>query len=145
MLPQPKAFANIDFLSTFIIMQYQHILHIDDDIEDQEIFNSALNNVSDRLKCTSLTSAREALQQLSNHALTPDVIFLDLNMPIMSGKEFLKEIKQIDRLKAIPVIIFSTSSNASMIAETKALGAVDFITKPNRFSELVEILQSVIQ
>lgn len=121
-------------------MQYHHVLLIDDDVEDQEIFNSALSEVSDHLQCTCLTSAREALQQLNHGALTPDVIFLDLNMPIMSGREFLAQIKSMDGLNAIPVIIFSTSSNPETIAETKALGAIDFITKPNRYDLLVNIL-----
>jgi len=124
-------------------MQYHRILLIDDDIEDQEIFNSALGEVSHHLQYTSRTNAREALQELNKGVLAPDVIFLDLNMPIMSGQEFLRQIKSADQLKSIPVIIFSTSSNAATIAETKALGALDFITKPNRFDLLVDILRSL--
>jgi len=65
-------------------------------------------------------------------------------MPIMTGQEFLMKIKNIDHLKQIPVIIFSTSSNASTIVATKELGAIDFITKPNRFDALVNILKPII-
>lgn len=125
-------------------MQYRNILLIDDDVEDQEIFNSALSKVSDELQCVSLTSAREALDKLNTQELKPDIIFLDLNMPIMGGQEFLTKIKNTDDLNHIPVIIFSTSSNPATIAETKSLGAVDFITKPNRFDALVEILKPII-
>lgn len=125
-------------------MQYESILLIDDDIDDQEIFNIALSEVSNSLQCTCLTSAKEALHKLNHNELTADLIFLDLNMPMMSGQEFLKEIKNIDHLKSIPVIIFSTSSNASTIADTKELGAIDFITKPNRFDLLVDILKPII-
>jgi CheY-like chemotaxis protein len=126
-------------------MPYQNILLIDDDIEDQEIFNSALGLVSNGLQCTSLTNAKEALRKLNSHELHPDVIFLDLNMPIMSGQEFLAEIKNIDHLRTIPIIIFSTSSHLGTIAATKALGAINFITKPNRFDELVNILKPLMQ
>lgn len=125
-------------------MQYQSILLIDDDIEDQEIFTLALSKVSDALNCKAFTSAKEALSQLDTQKVKPDVIFLDLNMPIMTGEEFLKEIKNIDHLKNIPVIIFSTSSNTSTILKTKELGAKEFITKPNRFDVLVELLKPII-
>lgn len=125
-------------------MQYQKILLIDDDIEDQEIFNSALSIVSDSIECVCFVNAKEALLKLDANELNPDVIFLDLNMPLMSGQEFLMKIKSIDHLKAIPVIIFSTSSNLSTITATKELGAIDFITKPNRFDALIEILKPII-
>jgi CheY-like chemotaxis protein len=125
-------------------MPYQKILLIDDDAEDHEIFSSALSIVSNALECVSLTDPKEALYKLDTKELKPDVIFLDLNMPIMSGQEFLIKIKGIDHLKHIPVIIYSTSSNAATIATTKELGAIDFITKPNRFNTLVDILKPLI-
>lgn len=125
-------------------MQYHKILLIDDDVEDQEIFNSALSVVSNALECVCFANAKEALSQLNANELNPDVIFLDLNMPIMSGQEFLMQIKSIDHLKQIPVIIFSTSSNPATISITKELGAIDFITKPNRFDALVDILKPLI-
>lgn len=70
-----------------------------------------------------------------DEALRPDVIFLDLNMPLMNGKQFLQEIKRVDDIAGIPVTILSTSSDPHNIAETQKLGATGFITKPDRFSE----------
>lgn len=125
-------------------MKYKNILLIDEDLEDLEIFNSALEKVSNEINCVSLTNAKEALIKLNEKELDPDVIFLDLNMPVMGGREFLKKIKESENLKSIPVIIFSTSSNSGTIIETKELGAIDFITKPNRFDDLVTILKSSI-
>jgi CheY-like chemotaxis protein len=125
-------------------MKYHKILLIDDDHEDQEIFQTALSVVSNSIEFMSFSNAREALSKLNTNELVPDVIFLDLNMPVMSGQEFLMKIKNIDHLKQIPVIIFSTSSNPSTIAISKELGAIDFITKPNRFDELVTILKPLI-
>lgn len=125
-------------------MRYQNILLIDDDVEDQEIFNGALKKISVSLKCFCLTSAKDALHKLVTNQLSPDVIFLDLNMPIMSGQEFLMKIKTIDILSSIPIIIFSTSSNQSTIAATKALGATSFITKPDRFDDLVDVLNPLL-
>lgn len=125
-------------------MKYRKILLIDDDAEDQEIFNGALLKISNTLECISFTSAKDALDKLNHNEISADIIFLDLNMPIMTGQEFLMKIKNLDHLKQIPVIIFSTSSNASTIVATKELGAIDFITKPNRFDALVDILKPII-
>jgi CheY-like chemotaxis protein len=89
-------------------------------------------------------SASEALEMLASGETTTEIIFLDLNMPIMSGQQFLIEIKKITKLASIPVIIFSTSSHPATIAETKKLGAFTFITKPNKIIELVAILSDVL-
>lgn len=125
-------------------MPFRKILLIDDDTEDHEIFKTALDQVSKTTQCTTSTDAREALNMLVSHQLNPDVIFLDLNMPIMSGQEFLREIKMRSETQHIPVIIFSTSSNAATVKLTRDMGAIDFITKPDRFDKLVEILKPII-
>lgn len=126
-------------------MQYQNILLIDDDTDDHEIFNIALKKVAGNLKFVSITSAREALNKLVSKELTPDIIFLDLNMPIMSGEEFLSEIKKRKLLQDIPVVILSTSSNPNAIKVTRGLGAVNFITKPNSLDNFTSALQSILQ
>lgn len=125
-------------------MRYQNILLIDDDEDDQEIFLKAVAQISTSVKCLALCDASEALKKLAANEITPDVIFLDLNMPIMNGQQFLSAIKEKEVLKTIPVIIFSTSSHAATIQLTKDLGAYDFITKPNKYSELIEILTPLI-
>ena len=122
-------------------MIYRNILLIDDDEEDHEIFLSAIRSISKELQCITFTNAREALVKLINKDLNPDVIFLDLNMPIMSGQEFLMEVKKKEEAQNIPVIIFSTTSNPSTIKLTKEMGAINFITKPDRFDVLVDILK----
>ena len=122
-------------------MHYQHVLLIDDDIDDQEIFLTAIKRVSASVNCIALDDATNALQKLIVKDLSPDVIFLDLNMPVMHGQEFLREIKKNEALKNIPVIIFSTASHSTTIQRTKELGAHDFITKPGKFEELVQVLE----
>ena len=125
-------------------MLYSNILLIDDDEDDQEIFVTALKELDSTVACQAEYSALEALQKLENSQVAADVIFLDLNMPLMNGLQFLAAVKKKESLKDIPVIILTTSSNPETIKETKALGAIDFITKPNNFYELKEILQSII-
>ena len=125
-------------------MPFQNILHIDDDADDHEIFNSALRKVNNAINYTALTNARNALTSLIAKKLRPDVIFLDLNLSEMSGQQFLVELKKSESLRHIPVIIFSTSSHSGTIELTKELGAYGFITKPNSFDRLVQILSSVL-
>ena len=90
-------------------------------------------------------SGIEALKQLRLHSISPEVIFLDLNMPVMSGQQVLIELKNDPALQNIPVIIFSTSSRPSTIQEMKDLGATNFITKPSGFKDLVNILKPLLK
>ncbi len=126
-------------------MQYSRVLLIDDDEDDQEIFLMAIKEIAPSVECVTLSSARSALTQLETHALTADIIFLDLNMPIMNGQQFLSELHKRNALSQIPVIILSTSSNIKTINETKALGAKNFITKPSNFKELKHVLFKVLE
>jgi CheY-like chemotaxis protein len=75
----------------------------------------------------------------------PMVIFLDLNMPKMDGRECLKEIKNNDRLKDIPVVIYTTSSHLRDIEETRNLGAKGFISKPSSLVELHTVLNAIAE
>ena len=125
-------------------MLYRNILLIDDDDDDQEIFLTAVGEVSGTAECVAMDDATLALKKLASKDLVPEVIFLDLNMPIMNGQQFLTEIKKNDELKHIPVIIFTTSSHPEAIQTSKQLGAADFITKPGRYEDLVNILTPFI-
>ena len=75
----------------------------------------------------------------------PGLILLDLNMPIKNGHEALKEIKEDEKLRKIPVVILSTSTSKSDINNTYDLGANSFITKPVNFERLVEIVSTVVK
>jgi len=112
-------------------------LLIDDDLDDQEIFTLALEKVDRGFSSVIAKNGYEGLKYLTNKSNTlPDYIFLDLNMPLMNGKECLIEIKKHSYLKHIPVIIYSTSSLQDDIIQTRKLGAADFITKPSSIPEL---------
>lgn len=124
-------------------MNYNNILLVDDDEDDQEIFITAVQQINPQLKCSVESEAKVALQKLENKELVPDVIFLDLNMPVMNGQQFLVEVKKREALKHIPIIIFSTSRHEPTKLITKQLGALDFITKPDNFTTLVEVLKPV--
>ena len=118
-------------------------LLVDDDEDDKEIFCLALAEVDPSIQCYIASDGIEALEMLSNPAFAPDYIFLDLNMPLMSGKECLIEIKKRSHLEKTSVIMFSTSASQKDIEDTSELGASAFITKPPLISTLTEKLLQV--
>lgn len=118
---------------------------IDDDLDDQEIFALALNQISDKFECSFASNGYEAVLKLNGEAPLPDFIFLDLNMPRMNGKECLKELRKMGHLDAIPIVIYSTSSSALDVKETQELGAAAFITKPFSLIELAGKLEAFFQ
>lgn len=123
----------------------KHVFIVDDDIDDRDLFIEAVDQIDPSIVCKSAQDGQEALQKLneSNGAL-PDIIFLDLNMPRINGKQCLEQLKNTDHLKHIPVAIYSTSSFQKDIDETRQLGAEYFITKPANFRELCSVIAQVI-
>lgn len=120
------------------------ILLIDDDTDDQEFFLEAAHEVDSDIECSFASSCEEALDLLKSKSFSPTHIFLDLNMPKLDGKKCLAEIKKIAHLKNTPVIIYSTSSLKRDIEETRALGAIHFLTKPSAFQELCAAISNIL-
>lgn len=120
-------------------------LMVDDDPEDQEIFELALGDMGADVELICASNGCDALEKLSKcpeNAL-PDLIFLDLNMGQMDGRECIVELKKNAVFKTIPVIIYSTSSDVRDISALKELGADRFITKPSNVLKLTEILNEI--
>ncbi|MBT1702412.1 response regulator [Chryseosolibacter indicus] len=124
---------------------YKRLLIIDDDLEDQEIFMEALKEVNASISCYSANTGEDAFRQLeTNFTVLPDLIFLDLNMPKLNGKQVLKEIKKNPKLLNIPVIMYSTSFAPRDIEEIGQLGAVHHLLKPSRFDDLCSALKQIL-
>ncbi len=119
------------------------ILAVDDDLEDFEFFSEAIKEIDHTIVVLRASNGLEALEILESHLLMPDYIFLDINMPLMDGRQCLQKIKQHDRLKEIPVIMYSTTSNQTEITQYKNMGA-RFLVKPDRFAHLVKSLNIIL-
>lgn len=104
---------------------------IDDDEDDQFFFKEAVKSINPTLDCETAMNGKIALDKFKVSTALPDLIFVDLNMPVMNGYDFLIEIKKENELKKIPVGILSTSNNIRDKELTKNLGAIFFFTKPN--------------
>lgn len=120
------------------------ILLIDDDEDDQDIFKEAACLVRPDVQFLSARDGEQALALLETLSSPPDYIFLDVNMPRMDGKEFLKHMKAKPENKAIPVVIYSTSNHKSEFGEFFGLGAAAFITKPSEYNLLITYLKSLL-
>jgi CheY-like chemotaxis protein len=117
---------------------------VDDDIDDQELFGEAMAIVDSEASCYFASDAEEGLRMLEASPKQYQLIFLDLNMPRMNGKQMLSLLKQQPTLRDIPVVIFSTSLREKDGAETSAMGAAHFLTKPSSFTELCKALTQVL-
>jgi Response regulator containing CheY-like receiver, AAA-type ATPase, and DNA-binding domains len=122
------------------------ILLIDDDADDRESFCSALNEVAPEYQCVATSSCAKALIALGNKDNgIPEVIFVDINMPVMSGWQCLSKLKTHPLISSIPVIIYSTSSYLEDIKKAKNLGAFCFFSKPDSYRLLKINLDIMIQ
>lgn len=123
----------------------KRFLLVDDDIDDRELFSEALAAVSPGIQCDLAADAEEALNKLDSKEIDmPDVIFLDINLPVMTGWQFLTSLKSRAAYRDIPVIMYSTSNNQRDKDIAKNLGALCFITKPNAFKTLRRTLDVVV-
>ncbi|MEJ7738163.1 MAG: TonB-dependent receptor plug domain-containing protein [Chitinophagaceae bacterium] len=119
---------------------------IDDDIDDQEIFCAALQTIDTSINCEVADDGILALERLMDKKdFLPDYIFIDLNMPRINGVECLAETKKIDRLKSVPVFMFSTSPGPEAVMANKMLGAQRLIVKPANFNNLVAVLSGIVR
>lgn len=119
------------------------ILHVDDDFEEREIFSEALLSIDSTIKFVGAYSASNAFSKLQDSSL-PDIIFVDINMPMVNGFQFLENLKQSERFSLIPVFVYSTSKTEEDVSTSLKLGAVKYIVKPNDFKTLKEILREII-
>lgn len=120
----------------------KHFLIIDDDEDELMFFVEALNYMGVSCKCTWAKSGEQGLKQLAY--LSPDVIFLDYNMPRMNGLECLKAIKTMPECADIPVILHSSKMEKQMRAEGLDLGAAACIRKPDNLPRLVHFLEAFL-
>ena len=116
----------------------------DDDADDAWLFCEALAEVGSAAECVTVENGLKLFELLSNHNTDkPDVIFLDINMPMMNGWECLRKLKGSPGYQNIPIIMYSTSSAKKDIDMAYGLGAQLFLTKPDDFMELSKILEIV--
>ncbi len=127
------------------------ILLVEDDETDIETVQRAFKKISVTNPLFVTKNGKEALEFLRHKgnyskpedSPRPGVILLDLNMPIMGGKEFLRTMREDDSLKNIPVFVLTTSSEEEDVMSSYNLFVACYIVKPVRFGNFVEALQAL--
>lgn len=125
-----------------------HILIADDDLDDHYIIKDAIEKMNVNHEFTSVYNGLELIQLLkgtgkTGEKLIPDLIIMDLNMPLLDGLGALDQIKASEELQDIPVYILSTSRFDYDKQRAMELGANNFYSKPYKFEELKEIIKEI--
>src|SRR5258706_12663565 len=100
-----------------------YLILADDDKDDCILFKEALREIGSDVHFVSAEHGHALMKILNEGVFLPDMIFLDINMPLKNGKECLAEIKHDVRLAQIPIIVYSTSTNPRDVDETYKAGA----------------------
>ena len=125
------------------------ILLVEDDPSDQKLVKVSLQKQRIANELHVARSGEEALDFLyqrgryQDGAPRPDLILLDLNMPGMGGKEFLRRLKEDKNLKTKPVVILTTSDSEQDIIDSYNLQASGYVKKPVNLDEFKEVMKQI--
>ncbi len=123
-----------------------HLLLADDDEDDCLFFQDALEELPMEISFKAIHNGEELITHLLQKITElPSVLFLDLNMPRKNGMECLEEIRKHEKLRELPVVIYSTSFDLETIQLLYNKGAQYYIRKPSEFSKLKEVIQLALK
>ncbi|HET6558504.1 MAG TPA: response regulator, partial [Prolixibacteraceae bacterium] len=121
------------------------ILLADDDADDRLFFKEAMEEINVDTMVSFVNDGSQLLYFLNQPDIClPNIIFLDINMPIKNGMECLKEIRSNHRFKNMMIVVYSTSGSENDMQEAFINGADAYLKKPNNFAELKSSLANVL-
>jgi len=121
------------------------ILIADDDKDDCYLFKQILDELELPIHMTTMSDGEKLMSYLCDATtILPHVLFLDLNMPRKNGFECLSEIKTDEKLKHLPVVVFSTSFEQETVNRLYASGAQYFIRKPADYTQYKTTIQQLV-
>lgn len=125
-------------------MNLLDILLIEDDVIEVMKLNRAVSSLQLNHRIHEASNGEEALKVLEQKDKLPDIILLDLNMPKINGIEFLRIIKGDERLRHIPTIILTTSSNQRDLLECFKIGISGYVLKPLKYEDYVSKIEKLL-
>lgn len=124
---------------------YNNILLVEDDDDDYLFFQDALIEITEYVRLTRAENGDILMKLLGADSIPlPDIIFLDLGLPGKDGFQCLEEIRHSEKLKDLPIIIFSTSSDQAVMSRVYAGGANFYLTKPSSFQSLKQHILQIL-
>ena len=120
-----------------------NVLIVDDDEDDQFLIKIAFEKDSAQYNLRFASDGRDVLENIISPQVLPDLVLLDLNMPVMNGFDVLMHLKSSPIYRHVPVVVLTTSANENDINRAYELGANTFITKPSNHQALVELAEQI--
>jgi CheY-like chemotaxis protein len=125
------------------------IHYVDDDLDNIEIFADAVQKIEEentlKVDLRVYTEGIKLLNELKEIEPKNDLLFLDINMPVLNGFEVLVEIRSYVELRKLPVIMYSTSSDSKSISISKDLGANLYVVKPYTINDIANVIKQVTE
>ncbi len=122
-----------------------YILVAEDDMDEQEILAVAFSESIPDLHQKFVNNGSELMKLLMDNTIElPCILALDINMPHKNGLECLAEIRMQERLKRLPVIIYTNSCQAESVQSAYNLGANFYFPKPDTIPQLCNVLKHVV-
>ena len=122
------------------------ILYCEDDDDDLLIISDAFEKYTEDLRIHHARNGHEGLEilkSMSEEQKLPCMIILDINMPLMDGKQALREIRKVKDYSNIPIVVFSTSQSEKERRFVESLGA-EFIAKPETYINLEAVVKAFV-
>jgi CheY-like chemotaxis protein len=126
-------------------MNVKTIMMAEDDSEDVDLFKDALTDLEFDISLTVAVNGKELMKQLEQTEVLPEIIFLDLNMPLKNGMVCLEEIRANQRWKDIKVIILSTSSHQDQMKDAYDKGADFYMVKLSNYVDFKNAIAACLQ
>lgn len=125
-------------------MSVNTILLIDDNSLEEILVASAIAEVSPHIQVRYVSGGSAGLEYLCNPSYSkPELVLVDINMPLMSGFEFLEHVNLVPELSAITFVMYSTSSSAADIEKARKSGASFYVVKPTEYDDLVSLFKEL--
>lgn len=124
------------------------VLLVEDDLDDVELTRASFHNAAMKVSLHHVEDGTECLKFLNRegdyeNVPRPDIILLDINLPIMGGRETLANIKQQDAFKDIPVIVLTTSSNGQDVIDMYREHCAAYLVKPLEYAKFQETIKQL--
>lgn len=118
------------------------IFYTDDDQDDLDFFREIVETIDADVSVITHTNGTQLLYALDNPPPQPHMVFLDINMPGMTGFEVLEKMRQSHN--ELPVVMFSTSGDEQTISKSRELGANYYVPKSGIFDQLKKSIEHAL-
>ena len=120
------------------------VFYVDDDQDDREYLSIVVGDINKDVELFTHKSADDLMHALHNPPPSPHVVFVDLNMPGMNGFEVVEDLRNSERHKNLPIVVFSTATDPESILKSKNLGANYYLPKSGDYFSLRKSIEYVL-